>query len=381
MSNSRITLSRSALANNINFIKNQLKKGVVLSSVIKGNAYGHGIAEMVPALEALGVHHFSVFSSFEAQIVHQQLSQPATIMIMGNIAPEHQEWVIANNIHFFVFNFERLTTMSAIAKKQGKKAHIHVEAETGMNRTGFDQKDWKKLITQLKANKDMELVGICTHFSGAESITNYHRIQQQRKQFKKFNNLLVKNNITPQIKHTSCSAALMAYPNEQWDLVRIGILQYGLWPSRETYISYLTRKKLHEDPLKRLIRWESSIMDIKHVKKQQFVGYGTSLLAENDMIIASVPVGYSDGYSRSLSNQGKVIINETRLDVIGVVNMNMLLVDISNIANVHIGDPVVLIGSAGKADISIASFGELSKQLNYELLTRLDKNIKRTFVE
>ena len=381
MSSSRITLSKSALTNNITFIKSQLKPGVVLSSVIKGNAYGHGIVEMVAALEQLDVHHFSVFSSHEAQLVHKTISQPASIMIMGNIAPEHEAWVIENDIDFFVFNFKRLERMTALANKQGKKARAHIEVETGMNRTGFDPKDWKKLITTIQENKDLELVGVCTHFSGAESITNYHRIKQQRKQFKKFNALLAKNNITPQLRHTSCSAALIAYPNEQWDLVRIGILQYGLWPSRETYISYLTRKNLHEDPLKRLIKWESQIMDIKKVKKQQFIGYGTSLLAENDMQIASVPVGYSDGYSRSLSNQGKVIINETRLDVIGVVNMNMLLVDISNLDNVNIGDPVILIGTAGKADISIASFGELSKQLNYELLTRLDKNIVRTFVE
>jgi len=381
MSNSRITLSRNALANNIAFIKSQLKSGVILSSVIKGNAYGHGIAEMVPALEQLDVHHFSVFSSYEAMMVHKAINQPATIMIMGNIAPEHETWVIQNDIDFFVFNFRRLERMTAVAKEHGKKARAHIEVETGMNRTGFDPKDWNKLITELKQNQHIQIVGVCTHFSGAESITNYHRIEQQRKQFKKFNALLTKNEIKPQLRHTACSAGLMAYPKEQWDLVRIGILQYGLWPSRETYISYLTRKKLHVDPLKRLIHWESQIMDVKHVKKQQFIGYGTSLLAESDMCIASVPVGYSDGYSRSLSNQGKVIINETRLDVIGIVNMNMLLIDITNMDDVHIGDPVILIGTAGKADISIASFGELSKQLNYELLTRLDKNIVRTFVD
>lgn len=137
---------------------------------------------------------------------------------------------------------------------------------------------------------------------------------------------------------------------------------------------------MKEDPLKRVISWKSEVMDIKQVEPDQFIGYGTTLLSEQKMKIASVPVGYGHGYSRSLSNQGKVIIKGHRLDVIGLVNMNLILVDVSVIDDLEPGDEVILIGDHNGISITVASFSDLSSQLNYELLTRLDKEIPRKFI-
>jgi alanine racemase len=161
------------------------------------------------------------------------------------------------------------------------------------------------------------------------------------------------------------------------DMARIGIMQYGFWPSRETFINYLSKKSDKSDPLKRVITWKSTIMTKHKVKAGEFVGYGNSYMAENETEVAIIPVGYAHGYSRSLSNQGRVLIHGQRMGVIGMVNMNMLIVDVTNIPDCEIGDEVVLIGKQGDLEISVSSFGELSIQLNYELLTRLPQDIPR----
>ncbi|MFT4594287.1 MAG: alanine racemase, partial [Psychroserpens sp.] len=257
-------------------------------------------------------------------------------------------------------------------------ARIHIEFDTGMNRTGFAKKELKPLIEIIKSNQEHLIVeGFCTHYAGAESISNHVRVRQQIKAFKQLDVWMVKNGIVPIARHTACSAAAMSYPKTRMDMARVGIMQYGFWPNRETFINYLSGKTDKTDPLKRVITWKSKIMTTHMVRPGEFIGYGTSYMAENDTKIGIVPVGYAHGYSRSLSNQGRVLINGQRIGVIGVVNMNMLIVDITNIPESKVGDEVVLIGKQDDLEISVSSFGELSIQLNYELLTRLPQDIPR----
>jgi alanine racemase len=161
------------------------------------------------------------------------------------------------------------------------------------------------------------------------------------------------------------------------DLVRVGIMQYGLWSSKETFANYSAKQKTTVDPLKRVISWKSKIINIKEVNSGEFIGYGTTFMAEGKMKIALIPVGYSDGYSRSLSNQGRVLVNNKRASVIGIINMNSTMIDITQIPSVKIGDEVVLIGSQEEMSVSVASFRELSNLLNYELLTRIPSEIPR----
>jgi alanine racemase len=165
------------------------------------------------------------------------------------------------------------------------------------------------------------------------------------------------------------------------DLVRIGIIQYGFWPSQEILVSYLNSKKNKIDPLQRVISWKSEVMSIKRVKSGEFIGYGTSYIARDNMKIATIPLGYSHGYCRSLSNQGKVLINGQSCDVIGTVNMNMLTVNVTEINNVKKGDEVVLIGNQKNLSLSVASFSDLSNMLNYELLSRISKTIPRKILK
>jgi alanine racemase len=377
-----IEISLSALQHNFRFIKRLVKKTVKISSVVKGNAYGHGIEQYVPAAEACGINHFSVFSVDEASRVMKIKQPESDIMIMGWIPVDQLSWVIRNEMEFWIFDLERLQLSLKEAKKLKRKALIHIELETGMNRTGLNFKDAEQVIDLLKKQPEtFELVGLCTHLAGAESIANHVRIHRQVKQFKLIVKLFQNQGFRPAMLHTASSAATITYPAFRFNMVRIGILQYGYWPSIETLIQYISRRKDKSDPLHRIIRWKSSIMALKQIKQGEFISYGTTYQAIENKMIAVIPAGYAHGYSRSLSNSGWVLIREQRLPIIGMINMNMLIADVTAIPEVQIGDEVILIGDQGKLSISVASFSELSNQLNYELLSRLPAGITRKVVQ
>lgn len=379
---STLYLSEGALANNLEFIRSLLPPQVRFSSVVKGNAYGHGIEEFIPMAEAQGVRHFSVFSSKEARRVFN-VKKPATqIMIMGYIEPSDYQWVIEHEIDFYLFEAAFLPLILQTAKSLNKRARLHLELETGMNRIGVTRQQLRASLPILKAERaHLRVVGLCTHYAGAESIANHVRVENQYERFNKLVKMLHREGIVPDILHTACSAATLAYPKMQMDMVRIGILQYGFWPSRESYIRYWSKYRPKCDPLRRVITWKSCVMSIKSVKMGEFVSYGTTYLAERDMRVAIVPVGYANGYSRSLSNQGRVLIRGIRLGVIGFVNMNMLIVKLPKEGKYEVGEEVVLIGHQGDNEVTVSSFGELSNQLNYELLTRLPHDILRKKVK
>lgn len=379
---SYIEISKSAVKNNFRFLKELYGDDVRISSVVKANAYGHGIEQFVPIAESCGINHFSVFTMEEAQTVRKSLKKKADIMIMGWIHPDDIELAILQGIEIYVFEPKILEIAVQVARKLEQPAIIHLELETGMNRTGLTNAELKYLLKIIQDNPEhLHIRGLCTHYAGAESISNYVRIHQQIKQFNRTFKWLAKRGIVPDMIHTACSAASIAYPKTHMDMVRIGILQYGFWPSPETFIHFINGKLPKEDPLQRIISWKSRVMSLKSVKSGEFVSYGTMYLAKDDIQIAIVPTGYSHGYSRTLSNQGRVLIKGERVGVIGMVNMNMLIADVTGIEGIEIGDEVVIIGKQGENEITVASFIEFSDQMNYELLARLPQNIPRYVVD
>ena len=379
--NSVIEISQKALQNNIDFLKKIYGKKVIFSSVVKGNAYGHGISEFTRMAYDCGVRHFSVFDADEARAVRNTIQLQAEVMIMGFVADEDLVWAIENEVSFYVFDKIRLQKTLKAAKKFSKKALIHIEVETGMNRTGFEKSELPWLVKMLKENVDVLVFqGLCTHYAGAESVSNYYRIEKQIVRFSEIEAFFKKENLQPKIRHTACSAASIMFPETRMDMVRIGIMQYGLWPNNEVFVNYLNTKKVKTDPLHRIISWKSEVMHIKKVNPGDYVGYGTSFMASEKMTVAVIPVGYSHGYSRSLSNHGRVLINGKRCMIIGTINMNMMTVNVSDLAHLKKGDEVVLIGNQEEVTITVASFSEFSNTLNYELLTRMDKGIPRKII-
>ncbi|KRP10616.1 MAG: alanine racemase [Sphingobacteriales bacterium BACL12 MAG-120813-bin55] len=379
---SYIEINAHHYRNNLSFIKSLLHPATRFSSVVKGNAYGHGIELFVPMAEQCGIDHFSVFSADEAERVRNVAGADTTIMIMGMLDHGQIEWAIAHQIEIYIFNLRRLQETLEIARRLRIQAKVHLELETGMNRTGLPLKELPQALEMFEQNGDALLFrGCCTHFAGAESIANYYRIKKQFNTFNSAVKRMNKNGIQPQQLHTACSAAAIRYPRTQMDMVRIGILQYGFFPSEEVLVHYLTRNRQESQPMKGILSWKSSVMEVKDVKKGEFIGYGNSYLANVPTRIALIPVGYGHGFNRSLSNQGRVLIRGQRVSVIGTVNMNMMSVDISDVAGVQPGDEVVIIGRQGEHEISVSSFSNFSDQLNYEMLTRLPANLPRRIVD
>jgi alanine racemase len=375
---SQIVLSKSALKQNFSFIKNNLHKGVKICSVVKGNAYGHGLSEYVQLAMKLGINYFAVHSAEEAYHLKKYVPNMPELFIMGSIENEQVDWAVENNIEFAVFDFDRLQTALNAAKKLNKLAQIHIEMETGMRRTGFEYTQIPTLCEWfLNNNQFLEFKGLFTHFAGAESLANHFRVAKQIENFKLSLHMFKENGLEPFYNHAACSAALLNYPESQGNMVRVGILQYGFWPNKETHIRFCGEKEGNPDLLKRVITWKTKVMAVKQVNKGCFIGYGTHYLAHRNMKIAVLPVGYSHGYSRNLSNVGAVLIHGKVCNVVGAVNMNSLTVDVTDAGNVEIGNEVVLIGKQNGKAITVSSFSEQSHQLNYELLTRLPFNIPR----
>jgi len=385
-STSYIEISKSALEHNIRYLKDKIGEKAVFSSVIKGNAYGHGIEHFLPLVEKCGVSHFSVFDADEARRAEEYKSPDSELMIMGSIDHEEVEWAVEHDVSFFVFQMDRLKSAAKAANKLGKKARIHIHLETGFHRFGFESDQLDEVVDFVKKNGDkFVLEGICTHYAGAESISNYVRVKNQIVDFNEHVIRLKDKGIKPKLRHTACSAAVFNYPEAIMDMVRVGIAQYGLWPSRETRMRILKnqlngnggKKEVIEDPLKRIISWKSKVMNIKQVEAGEFVGYGTAYLTTRPERLAGIPVGYAHGFSRNLSNVGQVLIKGRRARVVGFVNMNAMMVDITDIPDVKPGDEVVMIGRQGNDEVTLSSFSEMSNYLNYELLTRLPAEIPR----
>lgn len=379
---SYIELSKSALNNNINYLKAKTGANTKYSMVIKANAYGHGIEDILPLIESCGVNHFSVFSVEEARRALKVKNEFCHIMIMGFIDDDYIKWAIENDISFFVFTPERLNAVIEVSKKIRKPARIHLELETGMHRTGFCVDQLPGLIDILKINsQNITLEGVCSHLAGAESLSNFPRINKQIETFKRLIGFIGSKGLTPKYRHIACSAGVLNFPDSCMDLVRVGISNYGFWPGNETKMLYLKDSQTVDDPLKQVLSWKSKVMSINNVKEDEYVSYGTSFLTNRDSKIATVPVGYGYGFSRNLSNHGHLLINGRRVKVVGAVNMNMMVVDVTDLPNVKVGDEVVLIGKQGDKSISVSSFSDMNNSMNYELLTRLPSAIPRYIVD
>lgn len=378
---SAITLHDKAFRANLRFIRGAMRPGTRLCSVVKGNAYGHGQEVFVRmALEA-GVRYFAVHSAEEAYAIKPLLPNDCGLLIMGSMGPGALEWAVAEGVEFAVFDEERLNRCVEVAHQVHRTARIHLELETGMHRTGFRPDTLPGLIRRLEDHRQyLTCEGVFTHFAGAESMANDFRVREQIETFRKGLNVLRHAGVRPPWIHTACSAGLINYPDAPGNMVRIGILQYGFWPNRETFIRHYGEEDPARDALRRVIRWTSRVMALQEVKKGRFIGYGSSCLSHRDMRLAIIPVGYAHGYSRVLSNFGSVLINGRKAPVVGTVNMNSLSVDITACGLVRKGDEAVLIGGQGKLAITVSSFSEQSHLLNYEMLTRLPPTIPRTIL-
>jgi alanine racemase len=377
-----IELSQSALRKNLGFVRETVGAHPVISMVVKANAYGHDIKHVVPMAERCGIRHFSVASSYEAQGVLEARQEDSSIMIMGILYDQDLDWVIENDIEFFVFDLERLEKAAEVARALGRPARVHLEVETGGHRTGLNPEDLGAALALLrKGKKHLEFKGLCTHLAGAETLANQFRIVKQIEAFEALRKKIRRNSTVPERFHVASSAAALGMPETAMDMVRVGTAAYGLWPSPDIHNLHLLRvNKTHDSPLHRILTWKTNVMHLKDVPRDQFVGYGTSFQTRRDTRVGVLPIGYANGYPRGMSNRGHVLIEGKKAPVIGAVNMNMFLVDCTEIPGAEVGSEVVLVGRQKSQSISLRSFSEFTSALNTEFVSRLPEAIPRQVV-
>lgn len=375
-----IELSRSALKNNISSLSKLAPKKLLAASV-KANAYGHGLHQIVEMLcDEPKVDYLTVHSMGEA-IRCRRAGWRKQIMLLGPVEMSDVDAILEFDVEPVVFNKKFLENLGRRADKFNRIVKTHLKLETGTNRQGVTEKEIASLAVTYKNFKSLKKpYGASTHFANIEDTTNHGYAEYQLKEFNRLLKVMSSNKIPPTIRHTASSAATILFNKTHFDMVRPGISVYGHWPSKETYLSYRLEggsNNLFEP----VLSWKTRITQLKTLPVDSFVGYGCTYRTTSKTKLAILPIGYYDGYSRALSNQGYCLIKGKRAPVRGRVCMNLTMVDVTDISKLKLEDKVVLIGNSDGEKISAEQLAVWAGSINYEILARLSENIYRIIVK
>lgn len=361
-----------AIWNNMEQMHQNLAPGTKMIGVIKTDAYGHGAVQIAQELEKMDyVFGYATATSEEAVILrHAGLMKP--ILVLGYTFPYCYEDLIRYEIRPTVFRRDSIEQLSACASKAGRPVRVHVKVETGMNRLGINpDESGLKFMEQILRSEGIILEGIFTHFARADEADK----TTTRRQFELFCDFIdkveQKTGYAIPVKHCSNSAGIVEFPEANMDVVRAGITLYGLWPSQEVSKDIIS--------LQPVLSLKSRIVSVREVAKGTPVSYGGTYVTPYRMRIATIPVGYGDGYPRSLSGKGYVLIRGKKAPVLGRICMDQFMVGLENIPDAVEGDEVTLIGEDQGQRITVEELGDLSGRFNYELVCDLGRRIPRIY--
>ena len=360
-----------AIKYNIDSIKRRVDTKELIA-VVKADAYGHGALDVSKTLVENGATKLAVAVITEAmELRHGNINTP--IMILGYTPLEFAADLINYDIEQTIFDLEYATKLSEIALNLGKKAKVHVALDTGMGRICFLINDNSlNEILKISSLKGLEVVGIFTHFATAdESDKNYSN--KQYKKFTDFNEKLVSKGVNIPLKHVSNSGAIIDMPNTYLDGVRAGIVLYGYYPSEDVLKQNLD--------LKKAITIKTQVAHVKILDKNEYVSYGRKFKTERKSIIATLPIGYADGYSRALTGKAKVIINGKFAPVVGTICMDQCMIDVTDIGDVHVGDEVIVLGKDKDLKFDADDMAKAMGTINYEVLCMIKQRIPRVYIE
>lgn len=357
-----------AVEYNFEQVRKKLPDNVKILTVIKADAYGHGAVKIAEFLNDK-CDFFGVACIEEAlELIETGISKP--LIILGYVAPELYSIIVKNNIRIPIFAYDDALALSKEAEQQHKTACYHFCVDTGMSRIGFqpteESADICKRISELPF---IETEGIFSHFATADE-SDLSKSFEQTKKFKSFIQMLNARNISVPIRHINNSAGLMNF-EETFDMCRMGIITYGMYPSEEIDKSLLD--------LKPALTWCTHISHIKTLEEGREVSYGGTYKTKEQRVIATLPVGYADGYPRCLSNKGRVIVNGKYAPIVGRICMDQFMIDITDIDEVNLDTPVILIGRQGDAKLSMEEVGNAAYSFNYELSCRISRRVPRTY--
>lgn len=369
-----IELDRAALLHNVRSLRRRIG-GARFMAVVKGNAYGHGMAEVAGALQG-EVDWFGVNSLDEALgLKGAGLSLP--VLILGGTMCARADEVVAGGFRQVVYDRESATALADAAARAGTRAPIHLKVETGTNRLGARPDALPALAKFVRSLPALELEGLYTHYANVEDTLDNSYAEHQLRRFADAIGPVEAEAPVP-LKHSAATAATILYPETYFNLVRVGVGLYGLWPSAETREA--ARRSGVDLDLRPVLTWKARIVHLNDVPFGEAIGYGCTYVATRPRRIAVLPVGYYEGIDRGLSNRGRVLVGGCVVPIVGRVAMNMCMVDVTDVPGVAVGDEAVLIGRQGDAAITAEDIAAQLDTINYEVVTRLSAALPRVWV-
>jgi alanine racemase len=356
-----------ALEFNYRQIQKRIPEGVKLLAVVKADAYGHGAIPVSLKLEKLGVEYLGVAIPEEG-VELRKGGVKAPILILGGIFGGEIDKIFHFRLTPVLFREDSLKLLSREAERRRRKVKVHLKVDTGMGRLGVPFGLWPDFLKEVKRFPRIEIEGILSHFSMTDEERNY--TQSQWKKFQRAAAIAHEMGISCQYLHMASSATLTVFPVYSAKLVRPGIMLYGSYPAR-TFRNLI--------PLKPVMTLKTRIHFLKWVPPGTRISYGGTFATKRESLIATLPIGYADGYSRHLSNHGEVLIHGKRAPVVGKVCMDFIMVDVTDISHVSIGDEVVLMGRQGKEQISAEEIAEKINSISYEVLCLIGKRVPRVY--
>ena len=363
-----------AIWENMVHMKENIAENTKILAVIKTDGYGHGGVPIAKMLEQLDFMFGYAAATYEEAHVLREAGVKKPILILGYTFPYCYEELIREEIRPAVYRRDTVEELVAAAVKVGQKAKVHIKVDTGMGRIGITpDEEGLEFVRFLMGHPELEVEGIFTHFAKSDEedkTSAYHQLAL----FQNFiDRIQTELGLTIPVKHCSNSAAILEMPQANMDMVRAGITTYGLYPSEEVSKDIV--------PLRAAMSLYSHIVYCKTIHAGQSVSYGGLFTAQKDTRVATIPVGYGDGYPRSLSGKGYVLIRGKKAPILGRVCMDQFMVDISEIPGVMEGDKVTLLGVDGTERITAEELGELSGRFNYEFVCDLGKRIPRVYIQ
>ncbi|MBE3036784.1 MAG: alanine racemase [Candidatus Atribacteria bacterium] len=367
-----VEVNLDAIAQNVRNIKKLIGEKKELMAVVKGNAYGHDVLETSLVFLKNGVSRLAV-ARIEEGILLRKAGIAVPILVLGLTLEQQVELLVSYNITPTVCKYETIEKLSKFAVKEEKTVKVHIKVDTGMGRIGIFPNHVLDFVKKVKVLKNIEIEGIFTHFSVADEKDKAYT-EAQFKKFMEVLNILEKEGIKIPVKHVGNSATLLDFPHMWLDLLRPGISIYGLYPSREV------QKTVKLIPAH---TFKTRIIFLKELPAGECISYGrTYNTQQKRTVVASLPVGYADGYNRLLSNQGEVLVRGKRVPIIGRVCMDQTMIDATNLPQVEIGDEVVLWGRQGQEEITVEEIADKIKTINYEVVHMPDKKrVPKLFIK
>lgn len=360
------------LAFNMRQIRSKAKSKDIIA-VVKADAYGHGALDIAPVLLENGATSLAVAVVSEG-VELRRGGIECPIMVLGFTPPSLMDDLVKYDIQQTVFSYSYAKELSAIAEKNHKKARIHIAVDTGMGRIGFmPNKESVEEVLKISKLPNIEVQGIFSHFSTADEKDKEYTDYQLSK-FNEFYDELSKVGVKIKIRHIANSAAIIELPKTHFEAVRPGIILYGYYPSEEVDKSNIQ--------LKPVMELKTNIAHIKKIPSGYYISYGRKFKSTRETVVATLPVGYADGYTRLLFNKAKVIINGQFAPVVGRICMDQCMVDVTNIkGEIKVGDEVILIGEKGEISINADHIAEMLGTINYEVVCMISKRVPRVYIK